>query len=97
VGNYKNEVDFLHQTLDFFEISAKRFNETLDNTCRHMAPHFIARWGINENLYILSLENQRKFLEKILTNKKTSIYQELKRNDIVRKVRQKYGDTGLGE
>jgi hypothetical protein len=97
VGNFKNEVDFLQQTLNFFAISTKRFNETLDNSCRHMAPHFKARWGINENLYILSLENQRKFLEKILANKKTSIYQELKRNDIVRKVRQKYGDTGLGE
>jgi hypothetical protein len=97
VGNFKNEVDFLQQTLNFFAISTKRFNETLDNSCRHMAPHFKARWGINENLYIHSLENQRKFLEKILANKKTSIYQELKRSDIVRMVRQKYGDTGLGE
>ena len=97
VGNYKNEVDFLHQTLNFFEISATRFNETLDNICRHMVPHFKVRWGINENLYIHSLENQRKFLEKILAGKNISIYQELKRSDIVRIVRKKYGNTGLGE
>jgi hypothetical protein len=97
VGNFKNEVDFLHQTLNFFEISAKRFNETLDNTCRHMLPHFKARWGINENLYIHSLENQCRFLEKVLADKNTSIYQELKRSNIVHMVRQKYGNTGRGE
>jgi DNA-directed RNA polymerase subunit H (RpoH/RPB5) len=62
-----------------------------------MVPHFKVRWGINENLYIHSLENQRKFLEKILAGKNISIYQELKRSDIVRIVRKKYGNTGLGE
>jgi len=97
VGNFKNEVDFLHQTLNFFEISAERLNNTLDNTSRYMVPHFKARWGIDQNLYILSLENQRSFLEKILADKNTSIYQTLKRSDIVQKVRQQYGNTGLGE
>ena len=97
MGNFKNEVDFLHQTLNFFELSDKRFKETLDNASRFMLPHFKARWGINENLYILSLENQRKFLEKILADTNISIYQELKRSSIVQKVRQKFGNTGLGE
>jgi len=97
VGNYKNEVDFLHQTLNFFALSAKRFNKTLDNVSRYMVPHFQARWAINENLYIISLENQRRFLEKILADKNASIYQELKRSDIVQEVRKKYGNTGLGE
>jgi hypothetical protein len=62
-----------------------------------MVPHFKARWSINENLYIISLENQRRFLEKIMADKNKSIYQELKRDNIVKKVRQKFGDTGLGE
>ena len=97
MGNFKNEIDFLHQTLNFFEISAKRFTETLDNTSRYMVPHFRARWGIVENLYVLSLENQRKFLEKILADKNISVYQELKRSSIVHQVRQKFGNTGLGE
>ena len=62
-----------------------------------MIPHFKARWGINENLYVLSLENQRSFLEKIMADKNKSIYQELKRDNIVQKVRQKFGNIGLGE
>jgi hypothetical protein len=97
IGNFKNEVDFLHHTLHFFEVSEKRFKEKLDNASIYMVPHFKARWGINENLYILSLENQRNFLEKIMTDKDKSVYQELKRENIVEEVRRKFGDTGLGE
>jgi hypothetical protein len=97
MGSFRNEVDFLHQTLKFFKLSDKRFKETLANTSRYMLPHFKARWGINENLYILSLENQRKFLEKILADTNISIYQELKRSKIVQKVRRKFGNTGLGK
>ncbi len=97
MGNFKNEVDFLQQTLNFFEISAKRFEEILDNTSRYMVPHFNARWGINENLYTISLGNQRNFLEQVLADDDISIYQELKRSKIVQEVRQKFGNTGLGE
>jgi len=97
MGEFKNEVDFLHQTINFFEISAKRFDETLNNTNRYMVPHFKARWDIEENLYILSLEKQRAFLKKILTDDKKSIYQELKRDNIVDEVRRKFGEVGLEE
>ncbi len=97
IGNFKNEIDFLHHTLHFFEVSETRFKKTLDNTSSYMVPHFKVRWGINENLYIISLENQRKFLEKIMKDNNKSVYQELKRDNIVKKVRQKFGDTGLGE
>jgi len=97
MGNFKDEVDFLRQTLNFFTISNKRFKETLGNANRYMVPHFKSRWGIPENLYILSLENQRRFLEKILSDETISVYQKLKRNNIVRKVRQKFGTNGLGE
>jgi hypothetical protein len=97
MGDFKNEVDFLHQTVNFFEIGTKRFKETLDDTNRFMAPHFKARWDIDENLYFLSLNNQRLYLEKILAEKGKSIYEELKRDNIVDKVRQKFGKTGMEE
>jgi hypothetical protein len=85
VGDYKDEFDFLHQTLGFFEISAKRFKITLEDTNRFMVPHFKARWGIDKNLYIRSIENQRDFLGKILKNKE-SVYRKLKRDNIVEKI-----------
>jgi hypothetical protein len=95
MGDFKNEVDFLYQTLNFFDISYKRFRDTLDDVSRFVVPHFEARWDISENLYILSVNNQRKYLEKIMADKKISVYQELKRDNIVQKVRDKFGSTGL--
>jgi hypothetical protein len=97
LGNFENELDFLHQTLNFYAVSDKRFKETLDNTCRYMVPHFKARWGIKENLYVLSLKKQRTFLEKILADGNRSVYRELKRSKIVEDVRRKFGNNGLQE
>jgi len=97
IGDSKNEVDFLHQTLNFFDVSDKRFKEVLDNNSRYMVPHFKTRWDIHENLYVISVKKQWDFLEKILTDKNKSIYRELKRDNIVQKVRKKFGKTGLGE
>jgi len=97
IGDFKNEVDFLHHTLNFYPVSEKRFTETLDNTRRYLKPHFKARWGIDEDLYHVSLERQRRFLENILTAGDKSIYQELKRGNIVQEVRRKYGKIGKGE
>ena len=97
IGDFKNEVDFLNHTLNFYEVSDRRFKITLEDICAYMAPHFKTRWGISENLYTRSLENQRKFLEKIMADKNKSIYRELKRENIVHEVRRKFGNTGVDE
>ena len=96
IGDFKNEVDFLQQTVDFYKVSEKRFKLTLENICSYMGPHFQARWDINENLYIISMENQRRFLEKIVTEKNRSIYDEFKRENIVLKAREKFGRPRRG-
>lgn len=93
MGSFANELDFLQQTRNFYAISAKRFQETLDNARRYMVPHFKARWGIHEDLYTLSLENQRIFLEKLLADGNRSIYQELQRSHLIEKLRRKFGNT----
>ena len=97
IGDFKNEVDFLQQTVDFYKVSEKRFKLTLENICSYMGPHFQARWDINENLYIISMENQRRFLEKIVTEKTRSVYDEFKRENIVQKAREKFGRPRRGK
>jgi len=97
VGNFKNAIDFYHQTLNFYDLSLMRFKVTLDNTSRYMVPHFKSRWDIEENLYLLSLENQRKYLMKILSDKNKSVYTQLKRGNIIQLARRKFGKIGLGE
>lgn len=97
IGSFSNELDFLHQTLKFFKSSAKRFRETLDNTSRYMTPHFQARWEIDENLYVRSLENQQRFLKKILTNRDMSVYQAFKRDNLLERLRRRFGYSPLDE
>jgi len=97
IDNFKNAIDFYNQTLNFYELSLMRFKVTLDDTSRYLVPHFKSRWDIEENLYILSLENQRKFLKKILSDKNKSLYKELKRGNIIQLMRRKFGNIGLGE
>jgi len=97
LGNFKNAIDFYHQTLNFFELSLMRFKVTLDDTSRYMIPHFKSRWGIEDNLYIASLKNQCAFLKKTLADKNKSVYKELKRENIIQMARRKYGKIGLGE
>jgi len=97
LGNFKNAIDFYHQTLNFFELSLMRFKVTLDDTSRYMIPHFKSRWGIEDNLYITSLKNQCAFLKKTLADKNKSVYKELKRENIIQMARRKYGKIGLGE
>ena len=94
MGDFKNEIDFLRQTLNFYEISEHRFDKILDNTNRYMVPHFKERWDIPIDLYVESLTRQRTYLKKILADDSRSIYEELKRDNIVEKVRKKYGKLG---
>lgn len=96
VGDFENEIDFLHQTLEFFEISDLRFRETLDDTCRYLVPHFKSRWQIDENLYTRSITNQRNFLKKILKDKSISIYRALKRGNLVQEARRKLAKSTPG-
>jgi hypothetical protein len=57
-----------------------------------MVSHFKSRWGIDKNLYALSIKNQRDFLAKILQNKE-SVYRELKRGNIVERFQRKTDDN----
>lgn len=97
MGDFKNEIDFLHQTLNFYEISDQRFAKILDDTSRYMVPHFKERWDVDSNLYVESLNRQRIFLEKILADASSSVYDELKRSNIVDEVRREYGKLGQPE
>jgi hypothetical protein len=94
VGDFKNEVDFLHQTLNFYEISEHRFDKILDNTRRYMVPHLKERWDIQTNLYADSITKQHTFLKKILADDSKLIYEELKRGNVVEEVRKEYGKLG---
>ena len=66
VGGYKSEVDLLKQTVEFYDLMSKRFENQLINTDKFVTAHFAARWKVNRNLYNEAIQNQQKYLRKVL-------------------------------
>jgi len=68
VPGYKdeNEFDFIKNTLDFYKWAIRRLKNDLDSVCEFARDHFRERWNIDENLYILAMERNMKYLEHIL-------------------------------
>lgn len=92
IGNYRHERHLLEETLGFFENMRKRL-ELLENRLdAFIRAHLAASWGLDRNLYLESIENQRRYLEEILAADAADHRQHLKRGGIVNRVAEKYGD-----
>jgi hypothetical protein len=91
LGDYKSELDLLEKTVGFYDFIAHRLEATLDSTDRFMKSHFAARWKINRNLYQEAIEKQKNYLLHIL-QESTDPRTHLRRNEIVFKVKEKYGN-----
>jgi len=94
VGDYKSEVDLLHKTIGFYDFIAQRLKTTLDATDRFIISHLTSRWDIQANLYQEVIERQRNYLQQILNIPDSDPRDNLKRGQIVDKVRRKYGKNG---
>lgn len=66
VPGYKDEVDLIIKTIDFYRWTLKRFKNEFGSVYQFMKEHFKERWGINENLYITTIEKNMHYLEHIL-------------------------------
>jgi len=94
VGDYESEVDLLRKTVGFYDIISQRFETTLNSTDRFMRLHFASRWNIHVNLYHEAIENQKKYLKQILEMPDSDARDHLKRDGIVDRIREKYGEQG---
>lgn len=91
VGDYASEVDLLRKTVAFYDIVAQRLENKLDSTDRYMLSHLACRWGIHENLYDKAILKQKHYLQQIMETSVSAPHDELRRNNIVHKVRLMYG------
>ncbi len=89
VGDYKNEEDLLRKTLSFFDFVTERINKILENNQLYMRLHFESRWRLCDNLYTMSFEKQKAYLEKIIANPNGSLVKHLKRGGVANNVHQK--------
>ncbi len=87
VGGYKDEIDLLEKTVAFYKFIENRLNKTLDNTDRFMSAHFVARWNIETDLYQESIEKQKNYLLKVLSDPTSELRKRLRRNHITNKIK----------
>jgi hypothetical protein len=89
VPGYDNELDLLKKTIDFYAMTRKRFTSELDSMNEYMRYHFKARWNLDRDLYMEAIENHINYLKFILENHEKDYRDHLKRDDIVRKLKEK--------
>lgn len=91
VGDYRSEMDLLRKTVAFYDIVAQRLENKLDASDRYMLLHLASRWDIHENLYDRSIQKQKRHLQQIMENSDSDPFDEIRRNNIVDKIRVMYG------
>ncbi len=84
------ELNFLDSTPGFYKTTLERLADDLGGVNVYMRYHFRARWDIDEDLYISSIENNIRHLEYVLKNHREDVHAHLKRGGMMRKLRKRY-------
>ena len=79
ITTFTNQLDLLEKTQRFYPITQKRFSEELGDAYRFARYHFRKRWGIDEDLYIKSIENNLEYLDYVLTQHRHDYQNRLRR------------------
>jgi hypothetical protein len=79
-----SELDFFMDTLKFFEMTMDRFEHEMGGVNRYMRPHFRVRWEIDEDLYMLAIQNSMAYLRNILENHSDGVRKQLRRAGVIR-------------
>jgi hypothetical protein len=79
IKGFDTEFDLVRKTVDFYEITKKRFSESYLNTYTFAQYHFEKRFGIDRNLYVETIERHIGYLHKIIEDDTTNFRHKLKR------------------
>lgn len=83
VSGFTDEMDLLTHTLGFFPMVEQRLKHQLGGYDELAKAHFARRWSISKNLYRVTIEKQRKHLERILAHPDRDPSLLLRRKQIV--------------
>jgi hypothetical protein len=89
IMGYDNELDLLKKTMDFYDMTQKRFANKLDWMNKYMRYHFKARWNLDKDLYMEAIEKHISYLRFILENYEKDYRGHLKRGDMVKRLKEK--------
>jgi hypothetical protein len=88
VPGYETEFDILRKTRDFYGTIRDRLEVAYLAAYRLVQAHFRERIGRDENLYMVAIERQMDYLDKIIADSTTNFRAKLRRGD--RAKRQRY-------
>lgn len=88
VPGFESELDLLKETPGFYEMTIERFERELGGVNRYMRDHLRVRWGIDEDLYMTSMENKMKYLDYVLENHEHDYREWLRRGCMMEKLDQ---------
>jgi hypothetical protein len=87
-GEYEDELDLLRKTIGFYNLTKERLLKELGGMDRYLISHFKERWGINKDIYAISIEKNMKYLNYILQHHEHEYRSCLKRGGIVQQLEQ---------
>lgn len=76
---FSTEFDILRKTGEFYEITRKRLNESLEGVGRYAQNHFLKRDGIDQNLYETAIERNMAYRNRIMQDTATNFRHKLNR------------------
>jgi hypothetical protein len=81
IPGYDTEFDILKKTRDFYEAVKGRLRDTYLHVFELAHHHFRERYEVNQNLYIVAVDRQMAYLDKIIGDQSTNFRHKLKRGD----------------
>lgn len=83
IPGFTTEYDIIHKTVDFYEMTKRRLNEAHGGIYKYARCHFEKRSGIDENLYLVSINRHIDYLHRIIADSSTNFRKKLKRAEWV--------------
>ena len=87
VMEYESELHLLKKTRDFYDMTRKRLAHELSGVNKYMRHHFKARWNLDRDLYMESLERHMAYLNFILEHHEKDYRSYLRRDGLVEKLK----------
>ena len=88
VSGFESELGLLKKSVGFRDMTLERFEHELSGVNRYMRDHFRVRWGIDEDLYATSIQNQIQYLKYVVNNHEDDYREYLRRGSLMEKLDQ---------
>jgi len=85
VPGFESELGLLKKSVGFRDMTLERFEHELGGVNRYMRDHFRVRWGIDEDLYVISMENKIKYLKYAVENHEDDYRKHLSCGSLIEK------------